>query len=295
MTETRFYGSPYAPYFEGWYLKHQNSRDTLALIPAVHTDQRGRRSASLQVITNEGSYTAQFPIWQCSVQEHPTVFRLGNNLFSEHGCRLSCQTGELSIRGVLRYGPMARPNSDIMGPFRFAPFMECRHSVFSLYHRVDGRVTVNGKSYCFQNGIGYMEGDRGRSFPSRYLWTQANIGKSAVMLSVADIPYCGVHFNGCIASVYLNGKEHRFATYRGARVLSLHDGRVVIQQGGDTLAVRLLEQAAHPLRAPRLGRMERVVHESPSCKVQYRWTRQGRTLLNAVAEQASFEDAWSGS
>ncbi|MGI5897147.1 MAG: tocopherol cyclase family protein [Oscillospiraceae bacterium] len=292
MTETRFYGSPYAPYFEGWYLKHQNGRDTLALIPAVHTDRQGRRSASLQVITNEGSYTAQFPIWQCSVQEHPTVFRLGNNLFSEHGCRLSCQTRELSLRGVLRYGPMARPDSDIMGPFRFVPFLECRHSVFSFCHRVDGHVTVNGKSYCFRNGAGYMEGDRGRSFPSRYLWTQANIGADSVLLSVADIPYCGVRFNGCIASVYLDGKEHRFATYYGARILSLHDGTVVLQQGSSVLAVRLLEASPHPLHAPRSGSMTRTIHESPSCKVQYRLVQNGKTLLNAVSEQASFENSW---
>ena len=39
-------------YFEGWYLKHQTqSGRALSLIPALHIDAEGRRTASLQVIT----------------------------------------------------------------------------------------------------------------------------------------------------------------------------------------------------------------------------------------------------
>ena len=194
---------------------------------------------------------------------------------------------------MLRYGPMSRPAADIMGPFRFIPFMECRHSVFSLAHRVNGYIIVNGKCYYFCDGTGYMEGDCGRSFPRRYLWTQANIGGNSVMLSVADIPFGGIHFSGCIASVYLRGEEYRFATYRGAQVQALHDGQVVIRQGSDILAARLLEPAPHPLYAPRFGDMSRVIHESPSCKVQYIFKKRKNVLLNAVTSQASFEDAWN--
>lgn len=41
------------PYFEGWYLKCQTKDGRgLALIPALHVDRAGRRSASLQVIAD---------------------------------------------------------------------------------------------------------------------------------------------------------------------------------------------------------------------------------------------------
>lgn len=119
MIKARFYGSSRPPYFEGWYLKQQNGRDTVALIPAIHIDRRGGCSASLQVITNEGSYAVKYPIRQFSVQKRPAVLRLGNNIFSERGCHLFCQTPELDLKGMLRYGPMSRPAADIMGPFRF--------------------------------------------------------------------------------------------------------------------------------------------------------------------------------
>ena len=56
MIKARFYGSSRLPYFEGWYLKCQ-TRDgrALALIPAVHQDRTGRRSASLQVLAEDGA------------------------------------------------------------------------------------------------------------------------------------------------------------------------------------------------------------------------------------------------
>ena len=47
----------------------------------------------------------------------------------------------------------------------FIPFMECRHSVWSMRHLVNGELSVNGKRYSFQNALGYWEGDRGSSFP----------------------------------------------------------------------------------------------------------------------------------
>ena len=60
---------------------------------------------------------------------------------------------------------------DIMGPFVWVPFMEW-HSVYSVQHAVNGTVWINGETYVFQNAHGYWEGDKGRSFPKEYLWTQ---------------------------------------------------------------------------------------------------------------------------
>ena len=35
--------------------------------------------------------------------------------------------------------------------FAFVPFMECRHSVWSMRHAVRGTVDINGQEYSFQN------------------------------------------------------------------------------------------------------------------------------------------------
>ena len=57
-----FYGAnKKKSYFEGWYLKQQNQRDTLAFIPAWHVDRKGRAQASLQVIANQDCWSLDYP------------------------------------------------------------------------------------------------------------------------------------------------------------------------------------------------------------------------------------------
>ena len=281
-------------YFEGWYLKQQNQAETVALIPAFHTDSTGKASASLQAITNTQSYKIDFPAEMFHADREKRSVHLGGNVFSERGCRLDVKTADCTIEGRLRFGALTPPAGDIMGPFRFVPFMECRHSVFSLRHPVSGELAVNGKQYLFENGSGYMEGDRGRSFPRRYLWTQCNWAGNSLMLSAAEIPYAGRSFTGCIGFLFLNGKEYRIATYCGAKLLSVGNDKVSLKQKDLTLNIHLLEENGLSLRAPQSGSMARTVRESVSCRVHYVCSRKNETLFDFIGEQASFENNWNG-
>lgn len=157
--------------------------------------------------------------------------RIGRNVFCSRQIRIHLHTSLLQIEGHVRFGPLTPLRYDIMGPFRFVPGMECRHSVYSMTHTVRGRLTVNGTEYRFDDGLGYIEGDRGRSFPRRYLWTQCHFGSDALMLSAADIPVGPLQFTGIIGVVFLRGREYRLATYLGARITRLGDGAVEVQAG----------------------------------------------------------------
>ena len=55
-----------------------------------------------------------------------------------------------------------------MGPFRFIAGMECSHGVISMMHSLEGTIEINGEIVDFSGGTGYIETDRGRSFPSAY-------------------------------------------------------------------------------------------------------------------------------
>lgn len=280
------------PYFEGWYCKQQNSRETVALIPALHVSNAGIGTASLQVITDEAAFHIPLPDWSLRYDHRGRLLRLGDCTFSPAGCRLDAASREVSLRGELRFGPLTPPAYDIMGPFCAMPFMECRHSVFSMRHQVDGTITVNGRHYVFENGRGYMEGDRGVSFPRRYLWTQCSWEEGSVMVSVAEVPLGRFRFTGCIGFVFWKGREHRIGTYCGVRLLHVTEDTLLLSQGGLDLEVRLLEENSHPLRAPRRGCMTRTIHESASCVVQYICRREGRILFDVTSRQASFESAW---
>ncbi len=272
--------------FYGWYLKCQSDTQALAVIPAVHQVGR-KRTCSIQIITNNDVWTINFPA--DAYRRVGRKITIGKNHFGESGIQMAVHTPEVSVQGKLDFGPLSPLKYDIMGPFKFVPFMECRHSVWSMRHSVSGTIHINGQAYSFQNAWGYWEGDQGRSFPKEYLWTQCCFDGGSLMLSVADIPIAGFHFTGVIGFVLWKGKEYRLATYLGAGAVQIQDRTVRIVQGNMELEARLLKAAARPLKAPTKGDMARTIHESAACRAFYRFKKEGCTLFEFETDMASFE------
>lgn len=274
-------------YFCGWYFKSQSDLQTLAVIPAFHRT-KDERSCSIQLITDTASWNVRFPYSE--FQKSKSSIRIGQNQFREQGLHLELYSSGLSASGSLQFGPFTPIQYDIMGPFRYVPFMECRHSVFSMRHSVTGNVNINGVSYVFRDDVGYLEGDRGRSFPKEYAWTQCSFPEGALMLSTADIPLGRYHFTGIIGIILWKGTEYRLATYLGAKAVKIQSGEIIVRQNSTQLTVRQLEQSAHhPLYAPTGGAMARTIHEHAACRVFYRFQKDGDTLFEFESPNAAFE------
>ena len=109
------------------------------------------------------------------------------------------------------------------------------------------------------------------------------------MLSVADIPMAGFHFQGIIGIVLLNGREYRLATYLGAGKSEIRNGRVRVVQGSMELEAELPDRTGKPLKAPTRGDMARTIHESVACRASYRFRKNNHTLLAFETDRASFE------
>ena len=273
-------------YFCGWYYRCQSDKQTLAIIPSVHKTKDGDFCA-IQLITDSRSFHVPFPYRD--FQKSGRQIQIEANRFGDEGIHLYIHTPELHAIGNLRFGPFSPLRYDIMGPFRYVPFMQCRHSVFSMKHTVHGEISVNGISYVFQDGTGYMEGDRGHSFPKEYLWTQCSFPEGSLMLSVADIPFGAFRFAGIVGIVYLHGKEYRIATYLGAKHVYIKLGEIIVRQEKYTLTIKPEVSYGHPLRAPVGGAMHRTIYEHPSCKVYYRFEENGKILLELDSPNAAFE------
>lgn len=280
------------PYFEGWYLKHQNMGKTIVFIPAVHADKEGKWSASIQVITNEGAWNFTYPIGMCKIQKGRFGIKIGSNIFSEKGINVDICTHQISVRGRLLYSEFQNVEKDIMGPFRKVPYMQCNHGVISMAHELRGSLFVNGHKMEFTGGRGYIETDWGTSFPKNYLWSQCGFGgsgKNSVMVSAADVPFLGGSFRGCIAAVHYEGKEYRLGTYYGARILEYEEGNLILKQGRIKLQVTRMSENPFTLQAPAGGVMSREIKESPSCRVQYRFWIRKKLIFHLLSEDASFE------
>ena len=156
-------------------------------------------------------------------------------------------------------------------------------------------LTLNGETFDFSSGYGYIETDRGRSFPDKYLWTQCGWTKpeaTSLMLAVATIPALKhIRFTGTICSIHYNKREYRLATYKGARIKACSEHGAEVVQGKYRLLVEVLEKQGQPLRAPMEGAMGRIIHESLCSKVRYRFWEKGNLLFDHTDDGASFEYA----
>ncbi len=273
-------------YFKGWYFKCSTKDKTIAFIPAYHYSN-GKKSASLQIITDNKAINIPFDKLEYS--EKPLYVKIDNCVFSHEVIILDYKDNGLTLEGKLCFEGLSPIRYDIMGPFKYVPFMQCRHSVYSICHKINGEIRANDQLYKFENGIGYIEGDCGRSFPIKYIWTQCCFENNSLMLSVADIPFLGIHFTGIISVVLLNGKEYRIATYLGARIKQVDKNTVTVKQGSFELNAELIKKNAQPLAAPSNGDMCRTIHESASCEAYYRFCYKNKVLCEFTTDKASFE------
>jgi hypothetical protein len=303
----RYQGGRTGPgYFEGWYFKVVDAAGAhpLAIIPGIAAEKSGARHGFVQIIRGDGtSHWFDLPWDSFSYAKDRFEIRLGGCRFTDREIDLDLDEGSLSVKGELRTGepsrwPVRPLSPGIMGPFRFVPFMECYHGIVSLDHSVDGTVEIGGTALDFDGGRGYSEKDWGRSFPSSWVWVQSNdFGRTGVSLtaSIAKIPWLGSSFVGSIAGLLVDGRLYRFATYTGARLVSLSHptGGVefVLQDRSYRLEVSASGAVPGMLRSPLLGRMIGQVEESLCGTVHVRLVERagGAEVFSGIGHSSGIE------
>lgn len=275
-------------YFYGLYFKSQSKEHTVAIIPARHKSG-DVESSSIQIITESQSNTVPYGAEDFHKDSRGIGLYIGNNHFSKKGLKLNIARPDIRAYGTLVFDALTPLKYDIMGPFKYVPFMECRHSVISLLHTVRGELSINGTKYRFSDATGYIEGDRGRSFPKRYVWCHCNFGDISLMLSIADIPFFKGSFTGVICAILYDGQEYRLATYLGATAEKVMGGEATIRQGSMTLYVKLYDTDTKRLWAPKNGAMTRQIREGIASRARFKFTDGDSTLFDFVSDKASFE------
>jgi hypothetical protein len=176
-----------------------------------------------------------------------------------------------------------------MGPFKYIPFLECVHSVYSIKHSINGYINLNGEKFDFNDSLCYIEGDRGRSFPNRYIWSQALFDRGSIMLSIANIPFGLFHFTGIIGFVNYNGKTIRIATYNNAKPIKIRKNEIIVKRGKYKLILKVIDNNAYALKAPKSGNMDRIIKESAKCTIRYIFMKNNDIIFDESINDASLE------
>ncbi len=313
-------------YFEGWYFKQVappavGARSAIdkglgftggrafAFIPGI---SRGVETDTAFIQTIDGADGKTnwfpFPISAFSWQDEPFGLRIGNNVFSLEGLQVDLENNETHIKAELGYrdptflrGSLLSPG--IMGPFSFAPFMECYHGVGSLDHETSGWIDVEdygtgqpAARIVFDGGRGYLEKDWGSSMPSAWVWIQTNVfdglpPPASFLLSLARVPWLGGSFPGFICVLLLNDTEYRFATYTGAHLDLLEtEGRTArILLSDKTYKMEILARRSTEgyLAAPVHGNMSRRIAESSDTELRVILKRRSRGAEDVIFDAFS--------
>jgi hypothetical protein len=279
-------------FFKGWYFKQSNGKTTVAFIPAYHTDSKGVLTVSIQFITDNISENFDFKAEDIQIKK-PLQINIKNNIFAENGIVVNLKNDTLDIKALLKFTKLTPLKKDIMGYYKYIPFMQCKHKIISMYHEVSGYVFINDEKHIFDKGCGYIESDYGNSFPKEYLWTECNWKdeneyNNVIMLSIAEIPFLFKKFTGCICAIIYKDKEYRLATYNGAKIEKFQKNKAVIKQGCYKLTVELIEDKFQHLKAPKNGEMNRRINECISTNVKYIFTLNENVLFSYTGK-AGFE------
>jgi len=285
-------------FFEGWYLKHQKGNQTISFIPGVHITENGIKKAFIQIISNDKSYLIDYDYKDFHASKHRFYIKIGDNIFCDKGIIVNIHTPDINCSGKIYYRHLTPPAYDIMGPFAIFPKMECNHGIISLHHTLKGFLTINGSIVSFNEGVGYIEKDWGSSFPKSYTWIQCNDfqgvnsnEKRAVMISVADIPFKYLSFQGLIAVVCFRGKEYRFATYNRGKIILHTPRKIILEKGKYRLVTTVKKSPGKSLKAPDAGDMTRFIEESAACKAHFELFYDNQKIFSCSSENTSYEHA----
>jgi hypothetical protein len=187
-----------------------------------------------------------------------------------------------------------------MGPYAFAPFMECYHGIISMDHHIKGVLNLQGEIIDFSNGRGYTEKDWGHSFPSAYIWMQSNhFCKAGISIkcSVAKIPWIRNSFVGFIAGIWLHDRLIRFTTYNKSKIRKSFANEtnveIILENNNYLVEILVHRNGTTGLASPILGFMEGRVEESmtSSMKILLTDKKNKKILLNDTSNLTALEVA----
>jgi hypothetical protein len=287
------------PYFEGWFFKHSSGPDSFAVIPGVF---RGKNSsedtAFVQALLGNPvqSFFVRYPPDSFSSERDRFEIRIAENYFSLD--RVSLDIKDKQLKAELHYSGITPLKTtllspSIMGLFSYVPSMQCNHGVLSLKHDVSGYVSWGGRHIGFDNADGYIEKDWGEAFPKSWIWMQCGDKQAAFMCSLAHIPYGAIRFTGLICALLANGEQYRFATYNGAKAISvsIRPGNIYvrIKRKDLWLDVNVQNKEFGSLKAPTRTGMDRVISESLAARYSVKLFNKDGVIFFGSFENGGLE------
>ena len=231
----------------------------------------------LQIITKENSYL---------IKDTESI-KINNDIIT-----FNVNTEELKINGQIKLGKLNPLKSKVMGPFTYLP-MECRHEIYSMYHTLNGKLTINDKEYNYNDSLGYIEGDSGKNFPTKYIWYNSVLKDTTVTLAIATIPLFGfINFKGLLCFIKTKNKEYKICTYNFGKIKKINNNEIIIKKAKYIFSLNFDLKDGNNLKAPIKGNMDRYIKETITISTKYKLTYKNNIILDSSDDISSLEFMW---
>jgi len=201
---------------------------------------------------------------------------------------LNINEDDLVLKGEIIFGKLHPLSKNVMGPFSVFK-MECKHSIYSMYHEVSGVILYNNNKYNFNNGYGYIEGDEGINFPKKYIWYNSVNRDYGLTLAIATIPFGLINFTGLLTFIKTKDKEYRMCTYNFGRIKEVNKDRIIIKKGKYILTINIKNEGGHMLKAPVKGDMNRYIKENLNVTTSFVFKKGNKSILENIDPFSSLE------
>jgi len=284
-------------FFEGWYYKiyDKSGENTFAVIPGIiYSETSDHSFIQFYNGIDLNHHYFEFPVNVFSADLMKYHVNIKNNIFSRDKIKFRLKNKkikidvDLNIKSKIAW-PFKIFGPNIMGFFIFLPFMECYYDVLSMKTIINGTVKINGKEYDFNDGTGYIEKNWGRSFPSSWIWLQGNNfddDNSAFLLSIANIPYLGLKFNGFTGALFFDNKRYVFGTYNNYKIKNIEFSEkwifIILNRGNKYLEITVTKKEGQFLPYPTYKGMEGKIYESLRSEIEinfYKMTNKTKKII----------------
>ena len=259
--------------FYGKYYKFISDNNYVLAFIISHTNE----GDMIQIIMDSGSYF---------IDDYNAVVVDGNIV------RFNVCSDNINISGELVLGELSPLKSKVMGPFTYLP-MECRHSIYSMKHTINGKLIINGNEYTYTNSLGYIEGDSGKSFPNKYIWYNSVLEDSTVTMAIATVVVIGfIKFKGLLCFIKTKDKEYKICTYNFGKIKKIENNNIIIKKGKYKFILEFNNNEGHKLKAPVRGNMDRYIKEAITTSTRYKLLYKNNIILDVCDDISSLEYMW---
>ncbi|QOR36528.1 hypothetical protein IMX26_06890 [Clostridium sp. 'deep sea'] len=287
-------------YFEGWYYRLINpvSKKSLAFIPGISLGKD--KHAFIQLLTSDGLIDYyRFPVNQFSYKK-PLTIKIADNFFNKKALEVNLN-GVNKISGSLKLTDIQPLSFNLMGPFALLPNLPCYHGVISMQHKVNGTLKINNE-VSHWNNLGYIETDKGHSFPNGHIWLQCNSFRNCKNLSlscaISEITIARRSIPVCYILIHHNNKRYYFTTWLGAKTKHIiyknNNLNLIIKQRNHDLKINILMpqnylKEKNLLVSPSQGSMVSHVNEILNANIHLTYLHKNRTIIDDKGTMCAVE------